>query len=184
MKRRGPRRFQPRREQEPQHRINQKIRVPQVRLVGDNIENPGIYPLREALQKADELELDLVEISPKADPPVCKIIDYSKFLYQQKKKQKEMKAKTTKVVVKELRFGPQTDEHDFQFKLRHAEKFLKEGAKVKAFVFFKGRSILFKDQGEILLLRLATELEELGNVEQMPKLEGKRMTMFISPKKK
>ncbi len=158
--------------------------MPQVRLVGDNIENPGIYPLREALQKADELELDLVEISPKADPPVCKIIDYSKFLYQQKKKQKEMKAKTTKVVVKELRFGPQTDEHDFQFKLRHAEKFLKEGAKVKAFVFFKGRSILFKDQGEILLLRLATELEELGNVEQMPKLEGKRMTMFISPKKK
>jgi len=130
------------------------------------------------------MELDLVEISPKADPPVCKIIDYSKFLYQQKKKQKEMKAKSVKVVVKEIRFGPQTDEHDFNFKLRHAEKFLKEGAKVKAFVFFKGRSILFKEQGEILLLRLATELEELGNVEQMPKLEGKRMTMFISPKKK
>jgi len=158
--------------------------VPQVRLVGDNIENPGIYPLREALKIADEMELDLVEISPKADPPVCKIIDYSKFLYQQKKKQKEMKAKSVKVVVKEIRFGPQTDEHDFNFKLRHAEKFLKEGAKVKAFVFFKGRSILFKEQGEILLLRLATELEELGNVEQMPKLEGKRMTMFISPKKK
>ena len=130
------------------------------------------------------MELDLVEISPKADPPVCKIIDYKKFLYQQKKKQKEMKAKATKIVVKEIRFGPQTDEHDFQFKLRHAEKFLKEGAKVKAFVFFKGRSILFKEQGEILLLRLATELEELGAVEQMPKLEGKRMTMFISPKKK
>jgi len=133
---------------------------------------------------ADELELDLVEISPKADPPVCKITDYSKFLYQQKKKQKEMKAKAVKVVVKEIRFGPQTDEHDFEFKMRHAEKFLKDGAKVKAYVFFKGRSILFKEQGEILLLRLATELEELGTVEQMPKLEGKRMIMMISPKKK
>ncbi|HPF52409.1 MAG TPA: translation initiation factor IF-3 [Draconibacterium sp.] len=184
MKRRGPRNFQPRKEEEPQHRINQKIRVPQVRLVGDNIENPGVYPLREALSMAEELELDLVEISPNADPPVCKIIDYSKFLYQQKKKQKEMKAKATKIVVKEIRFGPQTDEHDFQFKLRHAEKFLKEGAKVKAFVFFKGRSILFKEQGEILLLKLATSLEDVGAVEQMPKLEGKRMTMFISPKKK
>ncbi|MBN1985250.1 MAG: translation initiation factor IF-3 [Prolixibacteraceae bacterium] len=185
MKRRGPgRNYQPRREQEPEHRINHRIKVPQVRLVGDNIENPGIYPLREALRIADELELDLVEISPKADPPVCKIIDYSKFLYQQKKKQKEMKAKAVKVVVKEIRFGPQTDEHDFNFKLRHAEKFLKEGAKVKAFVFFKGRSILFKEQGEILLLKLATSLEELGTVEQMPKLEGKRMTMYISPKKK
>lgn len=125
-----------------------------------------------------------MEISPKAEPPVCKIIDYSKFLYQQKKKQKEMKAKTVKVVVKEIRFGPQTDEHDFNFKLRHAEKFLKEGAKVKAFVFFKGRSILFKEQGEILLLKLATGLEDVGSVEQLPKLEGKRMTMFISPKKK
>ncbi|WP_317235569.1 translation initiation factor IF-3 [Maribellus maritimus] len=185
IKRRGPRRnYQPRREQEPEHRINHKIRVPQVRLVGDNIENPGIYPLREALRIADEMELDLVEISPKADPPVCKIIDYSKFLYQQKKKQKEMKAKAVKVVVKEIRFGPQTDEHDFNFKLKHAEKFLKDGAKVKAFVFFKGRSILFKEQGEILLLKLATALEELGTVEQMPKLEGKRMTMYISPKKK
>jgi len=153
-------------------------------VVGDNIENPGIYQLREALAIADEMELDLVEISPKADPPVCKIIDYSKFLYQQKKKQKEMKAKATKIVVKEIRFGPQTDEHDFNFKLKHAQKFLKEGAKVKAFVFFKGRSILFKEQGEILLLRLATELEELGSVEQLPKLEGKRMTMFITPKKK
>jgi translation initiation factor IF-3 len=140
--------------------------------------------LRDALKLADVLELDLVEISPKAEPPVCKIIDYSKFLYQQKKKQKEMKAKTVKVVVKEIRFGPQTDEHDFNFKLRHAEKFLKEGAKVKAFVFFKGRSILFKEQGEILLLKLATGLEEVGAVEQLPKLEGKRMTMFISPKKK
>lgn len=152
--------------------------------MGDNIENPGIYPLREALRMADEMELDLVEISPKADPPVCKIIDYSKFLYQQKKKQKEMKAKAFKIVVKEIRFGPQTDDHDFEFKLRHAEKFLKDGAKVKAYVFFKGRSILFKEQGEILLLRLATALEDIGVVEQLPKLEGKRMTMIISPKKK
>lgn len=169
---------------EPQHRINHKIRVPQVRLVGDNIPEPGIFTLRDALKLADELELDLVEISPKAEPPVCKIIDYSKFLYQQKKKQKEIKAKTVKVVIKEIRFGPQTDEHDFNFKLRHAEKFLKEGAKVKAFVFFKGRSILFKEQGEILLLKLATGLEDVGVVEQLPKLEGKRMTMYISPKKK
>ena len=158
--------------------------MPQVRLVGDNIPEPGIFTLRDALKLAEELELDLVEISPKAEPPVCKIIDYSKFLYQQKKKQKEIKAKTVKVVVKEIRFGPQTDEHDFNFKLRHAQKFLKEGAKVKAFVFFKGRSILFKEQGEILLLKLATGLEEVGAVEQLPKLEGKRMTMFISPKKK
>jgi len=169
---------------EPQHRLNHKIRVPQVRLVGDNIPEPGIFVLRDALKLAEELELDLVEISPKAEPPVCKITNYSKFLYQQKKKQKEMKAKTVKVVVKEIRFGPQTDEHDFNFKLRHAEKFLKEGAKVKAFVFFKGRSILFKEQGEILLLKLATGLEEIGVVEQLPKLEGKRMTMYISPKKK
>ncbi len=154
-----------------------------VRVVGDNVTEPGVYPLREALSIADSLGLDLVEISPNADPPVCKVIDYSKFLYQQKKKQKEMKAKAVKVVVKEIRFGPQTDEHDFQFKLRHAQKFLSEGAKVKAFVFFKGRSILFKEQGEILLLRFATELEDYGKVEQMPKLEGKRMTMFISPKK-
>ena len=155
-----------------------------MRLVGDNIPEPGIFALRDALKLAEELELDLVEISPKAEPPVCKITDYSKFLYQQKKKQKEMKAKTVKVVVKEIRFGPQTDEHDFNFKLRHAEKFLKEGAKVKAFVFFKGRSILFKEQGEILLLKLATGLEDFGAVEQLPKLEGKRMTMYISPKKK
>ena len=128
------------------------------------------------------MELDLVEISPKADPPVCKIIDYKKFLYEQKKRDKALKAKATKVIVKEIRFGPQTDDHDFEFKKRHAEKFLKEGAKLKAFVFFKGRSIVYKDQGEILLLRLAQELEELGKVEQMPKLEGKRMTMFIAPK--
>lgn len=158
--------------------------MPQVRLVGDNIENQGVVDLRDAMKLADELELDLVEISPKAEPPVCKIIDYSKFLYQQKKKQKEIKAKTVKVVIKEIRFGPNTDEHDFNFKLKHAEKFLKEGAKVKAFVFFKGRSILFKEQGEILLLKLATALEEFGNVEQLPRLEGKRMTMYISPKKK
>lgn len=133
---------------------------------------------------AEDQELDLVEISPKADPPVCKIIDYKKFLYQQKKKQKEMKAKAVKVVVKEIRFGPNTDEHDYNFKLKHAEKFLNEGAKVKAYVFFKGRSILFKDKGEILLLKFAQDLEELGKVEQMPRLEGKRMTMFITPKKK
>ncbi len=133
---------------------------------------------------ADDLDLDLVEISPKAEPPVCRITDYQKFLYQQKKKQKEIKANAVKVVVKEIRFGPNTDEHDFQFKLRHAEKFLQEGAKVKAFVFFKGRSILFKEQGEILLLKFANELEEVGKLEMMPKLEGKRMTIFISPKKK
>lgn len=155
-----------------------------MRLVGDNIDNPGVYSLNEARKMAEEQELDLVEISPNADPPVCKVIDYQKFLYQQKKKQKEMKANAVKVVVKEIRFGPNTDDHDFQFKLRHAEKFLKEGAKVKAYVFFKGRSILFKEQGEILLLKFAQELEELGKVEQLPQLEGKRMTMFISPKKK
>ena len=154
-----------------------------MRVVGDNVENQGVYSVQEALKMAEQLSLDLVEISPSADPPVCKIIDYQKFLYQQKKKQKEIKAKSVKVIVKEIRFGPQTDEHDFNFKLKHAEKFLNEGAKVKAFVFFKGRSILFKEQGEILLLRLAQELEEVGKVEQLPKLEGKRMTMFISPKK-
>ncbi|MDX9908351.1 MAG: translation initiation factor IF-3 [Bacteroidales bacterium] len=173
-----------RRDTGPQHRINRFITSPQVRVVGENIENPGIYPLREALQMAENLELDLVEISPKAEPPVCRIIDYSKFLYQQKKKQREIKAKAVRIVVKEIRFGPQTDDHDFEFKLRHAEKFLKDGAKVKAYVFFKGRSILFKEQGEILLLRLATELEDIGTVEQLPRLEGKRMTMMISPKKK
>ncbi len=142
----------------------------------------GVYPLRNALEKARELELDLVEISPKADPPVCKIIDYKKFLYEQKKREKAMKAKATKVIVKEIRFGPQTDDHDYEFKKRHAEKFLKDGAKLKAYVFFKGRSIVYKDQGEILLLRLAQDLEEFGKVEQMPKLEGKRMTMFIASK--
>ncbi len=150
--------------------------------MGDNIDNPGVFSTSDALKMADELDLDLVEISPKADPPVCKITDYQKFLYQQKKKQKEMKAKAVKVVVKEIRFGPNTDDHDYQFKLRHAEKFLQEGAKVKAYVFFKGRSILFKEQGEILLLRFAQDVEELGKVEQLPKLEGKRMIMFIAPK--
>jgi len=165
------------------HRINNKITVKIVRVVGENIEQQ-IMSIDEALKLADELELDLVEISPNADPPVCRITDYQKFLYQQKKKQKEIKAKTFKVVVKEIRFGPNTDDHDYNFKLKHAMKFLSEGAKVKAFVFFKGRSILFKEKGEILLLRLAQDLEEYGLVEQMPKLEGKRMIMFFSPKKK
>jgi translation initiation factor IF-3 len=140
--------------------------------------------LAEAMAKSEELGLDLVEISPKANPPVCKIIDYKKFLYEQKKREKVMKAKASKVVVKEIRFGPNTDNHDYEFKKKHAEKFLKDGAKLKAYVFFKGRSIVYKDQGEILLLRLASELEELGKVEQMPRLEGKRMTMFIAPKTK
>lgn len=153
-----------------------------MRLVGDNIENPGIFSILDARRMADEMELDLVEITPNADPPVCRVIDYQKFLYQQKKKQKEIKAKAAKVVVKEIRFGPNTDDHDFNFKLKHAENFLKEGSKVKAYVFFKGRSILFKEQGEILLLRFAQELEELGKVEQLPKLEGKRMIMFLAPK--
>ena len=152
-------------------------------MVGDNIE-VGVYTLPQAMEKSEELGLDLVEISPKADPPVCKIIDYKKFLYEQKKREKVMKAKASKVVVKEIRFGPNTDDHDYDFKKKHAEKFLKDGAKLKAYVFFKGRSIVYKDQGEILLLRLASELEELGKVEQMPKLEGKRMTMFIAPKTK
>ena len=164
------------------HRINSKIRVDKVRLVGDNIE-VGIYPTRKALEIAEDQGLDLVEISPKADPPVCKIMDYKKFLYEQKKREKVLKAKATKVVIKEIRFGPQTDDHDYAFKKKHAEKFLKDGAKLKAFVFFKGRSIIFKEQGQILLLKLAQELEEFGKVEQMPKLEGKRMTMFIAPKK-
>lgn len=142
----------------------------------------GVYPISKARELAREQELDLVEISPNASPPVCKIIDYKKFLYEQKKREKVLKAKATKVVIKEIRFGPQTDDHDYEFKKRHAEKFLKEGAKLKAYVFFKGRSIVYKDQGEILLLKLAQELEEFGKVEQMPKLEGKRMTMFIAPK--
>ena len=155
-----------------------------MRVVGENIETPVVLPIREALRMADEMELDLIEISPKADPPVCRIADYQKFLYQQKKKAKENKAKSVKVVVKEIRFGPQTDDHDYNFKLRHAQNFIKEGAKVKAYVFFRGRSIVFKEQGEILLLRFATDLEEVAKVEMMPKLEGKRMTMVLAPKPK
>ena len=151
-------------------------------MVGDNVE-VGIYPLQKALEIAKSLDTDLVEISPKANPPVCKALDYKKFLYDQKKREKYLKAKTQKVVVKEIRFGPQTDEHDYQFKKKHAEKFLNEGAKLKAFVFFKGRSIIFKEQGQILLLKLAQELEEYGKVEQLPVLEGKKMIMFVSPKK-
>ncbi|OSY87511.1 translation initiation factor IF-3 [Tenacibaculum holothuriorum] len=168
---------------EDQHRINEKIKyVDEVRLVGEGIEQ-GVYPISKARALAEEQGLDLVEISPKAKPPVCKIIDYKKFLYEQKKREKALKAKATKVVVKEIRFGPQTDEHDYEFKKKHAIKFLQDGAKLKAFVFFKGRSIIFKEQGQILLLKLAQELEEYGKVEQMPKLEGKRMIMFIAPKK-
>ena len=167
---------------EDPHKINRKIRAEEVRLVGDNVE-VGVYDTRKALRMAEEQELDLVEISPKASPPVCKIMDYKKFLYEQKKRDKALKSKATKVIVKEIRFGPNTDEHDYEFKKKHAEKFLKEGAKLKAYVFFKGRSIIYKDQGQILLLRLAQDLEELGKVEQMPKLEGKRMIMFLAPKK-
>ncbi|MFI3298992.1 MAG: translation initiation factor IF-3 [Rikenellaceae bacterium] len=169
---------------EPAHKINDKITAREVRLVGDNIPEQGVFSVREALRLADELELDLVEISPNAEPPVCKIIDYQKFLYQQKKKQKEIKANAAKIVTKEIRFGPNTDEHDYNFKLKHAENFLKEGSKVKAYVFFKGRQIVFKEQGEILLLKFAQELEELAKVDSMPKLEGKRMIIMLSPKTK
>ena len=157
--------------------------MPEVRLVGDNVE-VGVYPIRKAREIAEELGLDLVEISPKAKPPVCKIIEYKKFLYEQKKRDKVLKSKATKVIVKEIRFGPNTDEHDYEFKKKHAVKFLESGAKLKAYVFFKGRSIIFKDQGQILLLKLAQDLEDYGTVEQMPRLEGKRMTMFIASKKK
>lgn len=166
-----------------QYRINEQISAKEVRVVGDDIE-PKVYPIYQALKMAEEAEMDLVEISPNAVPPVCKIIDYSKFLYQLKKRQKEQKAKQVKVNVKEIRFGPQTDEHDYNFKLRHAQSFLQDGDKVKAYVFFKGRSILFKEQGEVLLLRFANDLEEYAKVEQLPLLEGKRMTIFLSPKKK
>ncbi|NLX81351.1 MAG: translation initiation factor IF-3 [Proteiniphilum sp.] len=165
-----------------QHRINDRIRVPEVRLVGDNVEQ-GIYPIKEALRIADDLDLDLVEISPTAKPPVCRVVDYQKFLYQQKKKQREQRAKAVKVVVKEIRFGPQTDEHDYNFKLKHAKSFLEDGAKVKAFVFFRGRSILFKDQGEVLLLRFANDLEDHARVEQLPVLEGRRMILMLAPRK-
>ena len=165
-----------------QHRINEQIRAKEVRIVGDDIE-PAVYPIAQALKMAEEHEADLVEISPNAVPPVCKIIEYSKFLYQLKKRAKEQKAKQVKVNVKEIRFGPQTDEHDYNFKLKHAIGFLQDGDKVKAYVFFKGRSILFKEQGEVLLLRFANDLEEYAKVEQMPLLEGKRMTISLSPKK-
>jgi len=153
-------------------------------VVGENIGEPRVMPTRDALRMARELELDLVEISPKAEPPVCRITDYQKYLYQQKKKAKELKANQAKIVVKEIRFGPQTDDHDYNFKLKHAENFLKEGAKVKAYVFFRGRSIVFKEQGEILLLRFATDLEEFAKVEMMPKLDGKKMNMILAPKGK
>ncbi|MDP4266350.1 MAG: translation initiation factor IF-3 [Bacteroidota bacterium] len=166
-----------------QHRINEEITAPVIRIVGDNVEQK-IVTIREALKISEEMGLDLVEISPAASPPVCRIIDYMKFLYEQKKKMKEIKSNQAKIVVKEIRFGPNTDEHDFNFKLKHAIKFLEEGDKIKADVFFKGRSILYKEQGEVILLKFADALEEYGKVEQLPKLEGKRMMMLISPKKK
>ena len=165
-----------------QYRTNEAIRVKEVRLVGDNVEQ-GVYTIQQALRIANDQELDLVEISPNVNPPVCRVVDYQKFIFQLKKKQKEQKAKSVKVVVKEIRFGPQTDDHDYNFKLKHAKGFLSEGSKVKAYVFFRGRSILFKDQGEVLLLRFANDLEDYGRVESMPVLEGKRMTIMIAPKK-
>ena len=169
----------------PELKINSEIRSRMVRLVGETLENQNqIISTFQALKMAEEQGMDLVEISPNAEPPVCRILDYQKYLYQQKKKQKEIKAKTVKVVMKEIRFGPNTDDHDYNFKLKHAINFLEEGAKVKAFVFFKGRAIVYKEQGEILLLRFAQDLEEYGKVDQMPKLEGKRMIMFLSPKPK
>ena len=164
-----------------QYRVNEQIRVREVRIVGDD--GSTVMPTRDALNMAREQGVDLVEISPNANPPVCRIIDYSKFLYQQKKRAKEMKAKQVKVEVKEIRFGPQTDEHDYQFKLKHAKEFLEEGNKVRAYVFFRGRSILFKEQGEVLLLRFANDLEEFGKVESMPSLEGKKMFLYLAPKK-
>lgn len=164
------------------YRINEQIRSREVRLVGDDVEST-VMPTHKAIQLAEQKGVDLVEISPNAQPPVCRLIDYSKFLYQQKKRQKELKAKQVKIEVKEIRFGPQTDEHDYNFKLKHAKDFLTEGDKVKAYVFFRGRSILFKEQGEVLLLRFANDLEKYGKVEQMPVLEGKRMIIFIAPKK-
>ena len=164
-----------------QYRVNEQIRVREVRIVGEG--GSTVMPTRQALDMAREQGVDLVEISPNANPPVCRLIDYSKFLYQQKKRQKEMKAKQVKMEVKEIRFGPQTDEHDYQFKLKHAKEFLEEGNKVRAYVFFRGRSILFKEQGEVLLLRFANDLEEVGKVEGMPSLEGKKMFLYLAPKK-
>lgn len=164
------------------YRVNTQIRVPQVRIVGDGIESQ-VVSISKALQMADDMGVDLVEISPNAEPPVCRLIEFTKFIYQQKKHAKEVKAKQVKVEVKEIRFGPQTDDHDYEFKLKHAKGFLSEGDKVKAYVFFKGRSILFKEQGEVLLLRFAQDLEDYGKVESMPTLDGKRMAMYIAPKK-
>ena len=172
-----------RKEETEKHKINDKIFARTIRLVREGAE-PIVMATMEALKQAEEQGLDLVEISPKADPPVCKIMDYRKFLYNQKKKEKELKAKQSKVTLKEIRFGPNTDDHDFNFKLAHARKFLEEGNKVKAYVFFRGRTIVFKDRGEILLLKLAQELADVGVIEQMPKLEGKRMIIMINPKKK
>jgi translation initiation factor IF-3 len=182
------------REEREAHRINGKIKIPNIRLVGDNLDDvsnvagteveTGIYKTHQVQKWADALGLDLVEISPKADPPVCKIIDYRKFIYDKKKREKEIKQKASKTVVKEIRFGPNTDDHDFSFKVKHAQKFLEEGAKVKAFVHFKGRAIVFKDRGELLLLKFAKELDEFGAAEELPKLEGKRMYVIIAPKKK
>ncbi|MBS1627251.1 MAG: translation initiation factor IF-3 [Bacteroidetes bacterium] len=179
----GNNRFNPRfqRQQEPEHRINERIRVPQVRLVGDNV-TVGVYPTQEALRIAQNLELDLVEISPQADPPVCKAIDYKKFLYEKKRKEKEMKANAKQSEVKEIRFTPGTDEHDFGFKAKHAEGFLKDGNKVKAYVQFKGRAIQFKERGELVLLKFAERLAEVGQPEALPKLEGKRMFLMLTPK--
>jgi translation initiation factor IF-3 len=168
---------------EEPYKINQRITAREVRLVGENIET-GVYPLDKALSLAREQNLDLVEISPKAEPPVCRIVDYSKFKYDQKKKSRELKAKTQKVVQKEIRFGPNTDDHDFEFKLKHAKAFLEGGAKIKAYVHFVGRSIVFKERGEVLLLKFAQALEEYAKVEQLPKLEGKRMFLFLAPKPK
>lgn len=164
-----------------QYRVNEQIRVREVRIVGES--GSSVMPTRQALDMARQQGVDLVEISPNANPPVCRLVDYSKFLYQQKKRAKEMKAKQVKIEVKEIRFGPQTDEHDYQFKLKHAKEFLEEGNKVRAYVFFRGRSILFKEQGEVLLLRFANDLEEWGKVESMPSLEGKKMFLYLAPKK-
>lgn len=181
-------------EDKHQFRINEAIRIPEIRLVGENFDElsevagqevePGVYPTRKVMQWALDMGLDLVEISPNADPPVCRIIDYNKFLYLKRKKEKELKAKTAKTVIKEIRFGPNTDDHDFEFKVRHAQKFLEEGAKVKAYVHFRGRTIVFKDRGELLLLKFLKELEEYGAAEALPSMEGRRMSVMIAPKKK
>jgi translation initiation factor IF-3 len=184
----------PKKEVKNELRINEEIRIPRLRLVGDNLEDvseaagkeivTGVYYTNDVLRWAEKLELDLVEISPKADPPVCKIMNFKKFIYDQKKREKELKAKTQKTVIKEIRFGPNTDDHDFEFKTNHAKKFLEEGSKVKAYVHFRGRAIVFKDRGELLLLKFLKELDEYGAAEELPKLEGKRMIVVVSPKKK